>query len=100
MSTLSLQNNVERHRYEALEDGTVAGFSEYNLLHDSIVFTHTEVLQEGKGVGSFLAKGALDDARKQGKHVVPVCPFIAAYLRKHREFIDLVTPETQLAFKV
>jgi predicted GNAT family acetyltransferase len=100
MTTLSLQNNIERHRYEALEGGTVAGFTEYNLLSDSIVFTHTEVLQEGKGVGSFLAKEALLDARTQGKHVVPVCPFIAAYLRKYREYIDLVTPEIQRAFKV
>ncbi|MBK9606210.1 MAG: hypothetical protein IPO58_07315 [Betaproteobacteria bacterium] len=33
-------------------------------------------------------------------HVIPVCPFIAAYLRKHREFIDLVKPEVQVAFKV
>ena len=100
MRTLSLQNNVARHRYEAIEDGEVVGFSEYNMLHDSIVFTHTEVLHEGKGVGSFLANGALDDARKQGKHVVPDRPFIAAHLRKHREFIDLVTPEVQRAFKV
>jgi uncharacterized protein len=100
MITLSLHNNAERHRYEALEDGTVVGFTEYNMLTDSIVFTHTEVLQEGKGVGSFLASGALVDARNQGKHVVPVCPFIAAYLHKHREYIDLVTPEVQRAFKV
>lgn len=99
MTTLSLQNNVERHRYEALEDGTVAGFTEYNLLSDSIVFSHTEVLPEGKGVGSFLAREALLDAQKQGKYVVPVCPFIAAYLHKHREYIDLVKPEIQQAFK-
>lgn len=100
MTTLSLHNNVALHRYEALEDGGVAGYSEYNLLTDSIVFTHTEVLQEGKGVGSFLANAALLDARAQSRHVIPVCPFIAAFLHKHREFIDLVTPETQQAFKV
>lgn len=99
MTTLSLQNNVERHRYEALEDGTVAGPREYNSLSDGIVFSHTEVLQEGKGAGSFLAREALLDARKQGKHVVPVCPFIAAYLRKHREYIDLVKSEIQRVFK-
>ncbi|MBK7469309.1 MAG: N-acetyltransferase [Betaproteobacteria bacterium] len=100
MTTLSLSNNIERHRYEAAIDGKVAGFSEYNLSGDSIVFTHTEVLEEGKGVGSFLAREALLDARAKGMHVIPVCPFIAAYLRKHREFIDLVKPEVQVAFKV
>jgi predicted GNAT family acetyltransferase len=93
---------MPRHRYETFEDGVLVGFSEYNLLTDSILFTHTEVLpaHEGKGVGGFMAAEVLADARKQGRHVIPACPFIAAWLRKHREFIDLVKPEIQRAFKL
>jgi predicted GNAT family acetyltransferase len=100
---LELRNNTERHRYEALDDGRLVGYCEYNLPQGSILFTHTEVLpgNEGKGVGSFIAKGVLDDARAQGLAVIPVCQFIAGYIRKHRDaYIDLVRPETQAAFKL
>ena len=100
MTKLSLENNIAHRRYEAIEDGTLAGFVEYNMLDDSIVFAHTEVLEEGKGIGAFLAREVLQDARKRGAHVVPVCPFMTDYLRKHREYIDLLTPEIQRAFKV
>jgi predicted GNAT family acetyltransferase len=102
MTTLSFENNAAQHRYEAFADGKLAAYSEYNLLSDSIMFTHTEVLpeHEGKGVGSFIARSALDDARRQGKFVIPVCQFIAAYLRKHRDYLDLVKPEMQTAFKI
>lgn len=99
---LALKNNDPLHRYEAFDADVLVGYSEYNLLSDSIMFTHTEVLpeHEGKGVGGFIAAGVLDDARRQGKHVIPACPFIAAYLRKHPEYLDLVKPEIRRAFKV
>lgn len=101
--TLELRNEPERHRYEALDDGKLVGYCEYNLPKGSILFSHTEVLpgNEGKGVGSFIAKGVLDDARAQGLAVIPACQFIAGYIRKHRaEYIDLVRPETQAAFRI
>ncbi|HEX7775877.1 MAG TPA: GNAT family N-acetyltransferase, partial [Parvibaculum sp.] len=44
----------------------------------------------GKGVGSRLAKGALDAVRAEGLKVVPQCPFIAAYIKKHPEYQPLV----------
>ena len=60
---------------------------------DRIVLVHTEVLPdaEGMGVGSRLARGALDDARARGLKVSVICPFITAYLRRHPgEYEDLV----------
>lgn len=54
---------------------------------------HTEVdpAFEGQGVGSQLAKAALDDVRARGLELVPRCPFIAAYIRRHSEdYLDLV----------
>jgi len=99
---LSLRNNDEQHRYEAFDDAVLVGYSEYNLLSDSIMFTHMEVLpeHEGEGAGGFLAAEALADARRQGRYVIPACPFIAEYLRKNREYMDLVKPEIRRAFKV
>ena len=59
---------------------------------DTIIFTHTEVPAElaGHGVGSALARAALDDARRQHLAVIPRCPFIAAFIRRHPEYHDLV----------
>jgi len=102
MSEITIHNQPERHRYEALVGDTLAGYCEYNLVGDAIMFTHTEVLTafEGQGVGSRLARHVLDEARAKAMHVIPVCQFIAGYLRKHREYIDLVRPDIARAFKV
>ncbi len=101
-SDITFASNDAQHRYEALRGGELAGFVEYNLLTDAIMFTHTEVLpaHEGKGVGSALAKHVLGEARAKGLHVIPVCQFIAGYIRKHREYAELVRPDIQRAFKI
>ncbi|MBT2336488.1 N-acetyltransferase [Variovorax paradoxus] len=101
-SNLVITNNEAGHRYEAALEGQLAAYAEYNLLTDAIMFTHTEVLPayEGKGVGSGIARHVLDEARARGLHVIPVCQFIAGYIRKHREYADLVRPDIQRAFKI
>jgi len=93
MSDIEVKNNPARHRYEALVDGKVAGFAVYGLTDSAIVFLHTEVGEEygGQGVGSALARGALDDVRADGRRdVVPLCPFIKGWLDKHPDYQDLV----------
>ena len=92
-STLILRDNPDRQRFEVdLGDGSCA-IAEYELFPDRIVFTHTEVPPQhgGKGVGSELIRFALGAARERGLKVVPVCPFFAAYIRKHVEERDLLT---------
>ncbi|VTU40870.1 putative acetyltransferase [Variovorax sp. PBS-H4] len=100
--TITITNHPESHRYEAAIEGQLAGYCEYNLLSNAVMFTHTEVLPayEGQGVGSALARHVLDEARAQGVAVIPACQFIAGYIRKHREYVDLVRPETQRAFHI
>ena len=63
-------------------------------LHGKIVFTHTEVpsAHEGQGIGSSLIRFALKSARERGLQVIPICPFFAAYIRKHAEEQDLLDP--------
>ena len=88
------RDNPEKHRFEVdLGDGTLA-IAEYNLFPGKIVFTHTEVpaAHEGEGIGSALIRFALAAARERGLRVVPICPFVAAYIRKHAEEQDLVDP--------
>ena len=102
MGVATLQNNVDGHRYEIHVDGVLAGFAEYNLLEGAVLFTHTEILPafEGQGPGSKLARYALDDVRAKGVWAIPVCKFIAGYIHKHPEYIDLVKPEVRRAFQV
>ncbi|HVI06510.1 MAG TPA: GNAT family N-acetyltransferase [Sphingomicrobium sp.] len=92
--TYVIRNNPDRHRFEAdLGDGSFA-VADYNLLSSKIVFTHTEVPEghEGQGIGSALIRFGLDFARDQGLKVIPICPFFAAYIKKHAEVQDLVDP--------
>ncbi|MBO9515344.1 MAG: N-acetyltransferase [Variovorax sp.] len=102
MADITITDNPELHRYEATIGGDLAGYCEYNLLRDAIMFTHTEVLpaHEGQGVGSALARHVLDTARAQGRQVIPVCQFIAGWIRKHPEYVDIVQPASRRAFNI
>ena len=77
--SLQIDDNPEEHRYEALLDGKLVGFIQYRLHDGRMTMVHTEVepAYEGQGVGSELAKVALEDVRDRGLKVVPRCPFIA-----------------------
>jgi predicted GNAT family acetyltransferase len=85
-------NNTAAHRYEIRADGEVAGVAAYGMSGNTVVFTHTEISDafEGRGLGSHLAKAALDDVRQHHQRVRPLCPFIAAYIDRHVEYADLV----------
>ncbi|HSV34776.1 MAG TPA: GNAT family N-acetyltransferase, partial [Ramlibacter sp.] len=100
MDDIQLADNTNEHRFELRKGGVVAAHSEYNLLKGAVMFTHTEVQPqfEGQGIGSRLAAYALDDVRKRGLKVVPVCQFIAGYIRRHPEYLDLVSDESRRAF--
>ncbi len=85
-----IHDNPARHRYELTIDGVTA-FVTYRRRPGEITFVHTEVPAglEGRGVGSRLARHVLDAARQDGVKVVPMCPFIAAWMKKHPEYDDL-----------
>ena len=95
----AIRDNAEKHRFEAdLGDGSLA-IAEYNLLHGKIVFTHTKVpaAHEGQGIGSALISFALASARERGLQVIPICPFFAAYIKKHAKEEDLLDPACRKA---
>ncbi|KQW50907.1 acetyltransferase [Nocardioides sp. Root1257] len=93
MADVETSHNPAEHRYEAHLDGELAGFAAYDLTDRVIVFTHTEVEPkfEGHGVGSALARFALDDVRATGtRRVLALCPFIKGWIEKHPEYEDLL----------
>jgi len=86
-----VRNNPALTRYELDIDGHVAA-AYYKLEPGVITFTHTEVPQElsGRGIGTRLARGALEDVRTRGLKVVAKCPFISGFMGKNPEFNDLL----------
>ncbi|MFF7990664.1 GNAT family N-acetyltransferase [Kitasatospora xanthocidica] len=86
----------ERHRYEILVDGELAGFTEYRDHEDQRVFYHTEIDEAfaGRGLASRLVQDALTDVRAAGKRIVPICPYVAKFLTKHDDFADITDPVT------
>lgn len=90
---IRVADNAAAHRYEILVGERVVGFVTYRLTPDQrMVLTHTEIdeAHEGQGLGRHLAASTLDDARRRGLSVTPVCPFIAAYMRRNPEYADLL----------
>ncbi len=85
----------ERHRYELSIDGELVGFVTYRARPGLIAFVHTEVDKrlQGRGLGERLIQFAMDDARTRGLAVLPFCPFVKAFIERHREFEALV-PDT------
>jgi uncharacterized protein len=87
-----VRDNPDERRYELLLEGTLVGEIVYRQSDSGLTLLHTEVSSslEGRGLGSVLVAGALDDARARGLRVVAVCPFVRAYVRRHPEYADLV----------
>jgi len=87
----TVQNNPSKKRYELTVEGHTAA-TYYTLSNGVITFVHTEVPKEleGRGVGSKLIKGALDQVRAEDLKVVAQCPFVKAYIGKHAEYADLL----------
>ncbi|MGM5629426.1 GNAT family N-acetyltransferase [Apibacter raozihei] len=91
MSEYELIDNTENNQYE-IQIGRFTPRIEYIKTDDEIYLTHTEVPMEleGRGVGSGFLEQVLIDIDKQGLRLVPMCPFVAGYLKKHPEWKRLV----------
>lgn len=89
---LVVADNAEKQRYEARQGSEVVGFITYRLDSGRMTLIHTEVAPalEGQGIASQLVAEALDDIRRRGLTIVPICPFVRAHLRRHPEYADLV----------
>jgi predicted GNAT family acetyltransferase len=93
-TAVEVSNNITDHRFEAHLHGKTA-FLAYRISPQEITFTHTEVPADlaGHGLGSKLARFALEFAREHKLSVVPRCPFVVEYIRRHQEYLDLVRPD-------
>jgi predicted GNAT family acetyltransferase len=88
---VTIRQNTERQRFEAVVDDKVAGFITYDVTEDAVDLRHTVVKPqfEGQGLGSVLVRTTLEQIRDAGKKVIPTCPFVRAYLERHPEWDSL-----------
>lgn len=91
LKNIEIIENEERGRFEA-HVGQQKGVMYRYYSEGSLVITHTLVPDElsGQGLAGHMTKTVLDGAREQGLKVVPICPYVAAYIRRHPEYQDLV----------
>lgn len=90
---LAFERSGDGKRYRALLGGEEAGFAEVDPIGtDGLLIKHTEVSNafEGRGIAGKLVRFILEDARHEGRGVVPICPYARAYILRHPEFMDYV----------
>lgn len=82
----------ERSRYEIWRGDTLVGFSDTRIQGGRALLPHVEIDPSfgGQGLGTRLVKESLDDLRAKGMKIVPICPFVGTFLRRHPEYADLV----------
>lgn len=92
----SVRDNPSQLRYELVDDGgDVIGEIRYRLEPGAVALVHTEVdpAHEGHGLAGVLVEGALRDLRERRLGVIPICPYVSAWLRRHPEQADLVASD-------
>ncbi len=84
--------NEAAHQFQMEIDGHMA-FIQFNEIKDRIALVHTEVPEElgGKGIGKLLVEKTLQIIQESGKKVMPYCPFVFAYIKRHPEWKPLVS---------
>ena len=91
-----LKVNDALHRLELETEGSIA-FIEYKLTGDTLFLIHTEVppALKGKGAASAIVQKALQYAKDNNYKIVPICPFVQSYLKRHKEWNDIVAPNAE-----
>ena len=94
MGAIEVLNNQRESRFES-HIGEKMAFLMYRRSAEEIAFSHAEVPAEleGQGIGGRVVHAALEFAREHGLTVVPQCPFVAWYIRRHQEYAGLVRPD-------
>ena len=90
--TLTILDDERANRYEAREEGELAGFIDYIVRRDRIALIHTETLPayQGRGIAERLVRFALGDARRRSLRVIVICPYVRAFVERHPEVQDII----------
>jgi len=97
-ASYELIDNPDKPQYEFHLEGEIPRL-EYIKAQDKIYLTHTEVPPAfaGRGIGSALIGAVLEDIDRQGLTLVPLCPFVAMFLKRNPEWKRLVLKGINIA---
>ncbi len=92
LENIEVIKNDSANQFQMELEGHLA-FIQFNEIKDRIALVHTEVPEElgGKGVGKALVEKTLKLIQESGKKVMPYCPFVFAYIKRHPEWQPLVS---------
>jgi uncharacterized protein len=98
----SVVDNPHASRFELHVDGEMAGWLAYQRTADELSFTelHTDLSRAGQGLGLVLVRQALDAVSAEGLSVLPVCPFVRDFIRRHPVYLDVVPVEQRQRFEL
>jgi predicted GNAT family acetyltransferase len=87
----TVRDNTAKSRFELEEQGLIA-FAEYRRSGDVLELPHVEapMALRGQGTAGRLMEGTLDLIRERGLKVIPTCPYADAFIRRHKQYQDLL----------
>jgi uncharacterized protein len=99
---VAIRDNTVEDRFELFVNGMPAGVLAYRMRGEKYALLHTEIDPEfeGRGMGSRLIAGTLDQIRTAGHSMLPICPFVLSFLQRHPEYLDLVSPSDRARFEL
>ncbi|HTU29439.1 MAG TPA: GNAT family N-acetyltransferase [Solirubrobacteraceae bacterium] len=99
---ITIENRPDLGRYQLLVDGEVAGYAAYERSGAHLMFMHTQIEDRfaGRGLGNSLMAGVLDEVRREGKLVLPYCPFMRSFIARCPEYTDLVPFDQRAGFEL
>lgn len=88
-----VKDNRHHHRFELTVDGKLNIVAYHSVDDETLALTHTEVdpSLEGQGVGSHLVQGVLEFVEQNNLKIVPLCPFVSTYLKRHPDWNRVVS---------
>ena len=96
IENLEVTHNPAENRFEIWIDGQLSKL-DYNHHDNTIVMMHVGVYPDHRGIGiaGKLTRVALEYAKEKSLRVIPMCSYVAAYIRKHPQYMDLMKPQTE-----
>lgn len=93
MNENALKNNTHRHQFQLVTDGKLSIVAYQKVDDETLALTHTEVdpSLEGHGVGSKLVEGVLQYVEQNDLKIVPLCPFVSVFLKRHPDWNRVVS---------
>ncbi|MEM9616649.1 MAG: GNAT family N-acetyltransferase [Pseudomonadota bacterium] len=91
-SDIKRTESETKGRYVVRIDGAEAELTYSRAGETRIIIDHTHVPEtlKGRGIGVMLVSRAVEDARAEGKKIIPLCPFAKMQFGRHPEWGDVL----------